>query len=129
MDGHEIDLAARARGHEALQPSQAGRAVAVADRRRTDLDFAAELLHVVPRAGGVLRGHVGLGREIGLVEAEDVGGAVVDGGVDVVGPFREVQLGGAPEHGDEVHGRGDGAAGLGVPVVGPADGGAFEEGG
>jgi len=58
-----------------------------------------------------------------------VGSAVGDGGVGVVDPVGEMQVGGTPEHGDEVHRGGDGAAGLGVPVVGPADGGAFKEGG
>ncbi len=130
MDSQEINLAARARSHEALQPVEARGAIAVAHRGRADLDLAAELLHVgFPCVGGVLGGHVGLGGEVGLVEAEDVGRAVGDGGVGVFDPLGEMLVGGAPEHGDEVHGGGDGAAGLGIPVVGPADGGAFEKGG
>ena len=102
MDGDEIDLTARARGHEFLQPVESGVAATVAHGRRADLDLVAEFLHVVPSAGGFFGAHVGLGAEVGLVEAEDVGRAVGDGLVDVGLPVREVVRVGAPEHGHEV---------------------------
>ena len=103
MDGDEIDLAARARGQEFREPVEARGAAAVAHGRGADLDLVAEFLHVVPRGRGFFRAHVGLGAEVGLVEAEDVGCAVGDGRVDVRLPVRQVVGIGAPEHGDEVH--------------------------
>lgn len=70
-----------------------------------------------------------MGWEVRLVEAEDVGCAFRDGGCSVGLPVGKVVWAGVPEHGDEVHGGGDVASWLGVPVVAPADLGAFEEGG
>ena len=90
VDGDEIDLAARARGHEFRQPVETRCAAAVAHGRRADLDLVAEFLHVVPGGGGFFGGHVGLGAEVGLVETEDVGRAVGDGLLDVGLPVREV---------------------------------------
>ena len=103
MDGDKVDLAARARGHEFLQPGQSDLAAAVAHRGAADLDRVAEFLHVVPRVGGLLGRHVRLGGEVGLVEAEDVGCAVGDGGLDVGFPVWQVEFVGAPEHGNEIH--------------------------
>lgn len=102
VDGDEIDLAARAGGEEFREPVEARGAAAVADGRGADFDFVAEFLQVVPRAGGFFGAHVGLGAEVGLVEAEDVGCAVGDGAVDVGFPVGQVVGVGAPEHGDEV---------------------------
>ena len=57
-----------------------------------------------------------------------MGRAVGDGGFNVGFPVGKVVGRGAPEHWDVVHRGWDGAVRGGVPVVAPADGGAFEEG-
>ena len=103
VDGDEVDLAARAPADEIREPVETRGSAAVADGWGTDFDFAAKGLHIGPCIDGFLRRHVGLSGKVGLVEGENVGGAVGDGGVDVVLPLGKVQVGGAPEHGDVVH--------------------------
>lgn len=65
---------------------------------------------------------------VGLVEGEDVFGAVGDGGLDVGVPDGGEVLTVAPEGGDEFEVGGQAVAG-GTPVVGPGDFGGVGEAG
>ena len=71
-------------------------------------------------------GHGGLGAGIGLVEAHDVVAATAEHGLDGGEPVAKHLA--APEHGDELDTRGQGAHGDHVPVVGPGDGAVAAQG-
>ena len=119
-----------------LQPGHApdrrrGR-VGIADAGRAQLQLALErhdpILETLGGGSGSQIAPAPDAGHVGLVEGEEVGGAVGLAGVDVLVEAAGVVGVEAPEHGDEVVGGGE-AGGLGVPVVGPGDAGGFGEGG
>lgn len=119
MDGHGVDRAAGARGHEALQPGQSHGRASVRDGGRDELGFPGKGLHVrEPSGGGSGGAEVGLAGVVGLVEAEEGGGAGGDGFGGDGGPGADVVGLEAPEHGHVFETTGDGGGG-GAPVVGP----------
>lgn len=129
VDGDEVDGAGGAGAEEALEPAEAHARVgaAVGHRRRAELGLPGILLHVglVPRGGGLVA-QVRLRGKVGLVEAEEVGGAGGDGAAGCGVPARGGPVAEAPEHRHEFEARGDRAAGARGPVVAPGRRGADE---
>ena len=133
MNDVEIDLAARARAHELLQPLETvgltgGRVDAhtIAHLRGAKLHVPArKRRHVLfPSTGRRAGRQVGLISDIGLVEAEEVGGATV-GAIDrflCVGGPGAGGLGLERVEGGRVGQSIDDLPGRGVPVPGPGDG-------
>lgn len=69
MDGHKINGTILALGQERIDPLPP----IVADRGRAQLRPSRERLHqLVPELGGLPRGQVGLGAQLGLVKSEEV---------------------------------------------------------
>ncbi len=122
VDRDEVDGAAAAGRQEPGEPVQPHLAAAVAHRGRSQLRLAGVRLQVLPpRLDGLLRGQVGLLREIRFVERQQMGRAGGDGFVSVRFPAAGVHGQRAPHHGNEIELGGNGASGLRVPVVAPRD--------
>lgn len=84
VDGNKVNVAALESSQEILEPAVA----ATGDSRGTNASAAGKGLHVLPPGvDGILGGHVGLVRAIGLVEAKEVGSAMSQPLVGVVVPL------------------------------------------
>lgn len=115
VNGAEVDLAATlsvASLEEGLEPLKTlTRVTAVGDGRGTDESLARVRVKPLGVAGSsALRSHGSLASVVGLVEAEDGLGSLLDGLIAVAGPAVGVEGLVVPEHGNE--------AVLGVQAVG-----------
>lgn len=91
MEGNEVDSAAVAGLEEVGEPASSHSLVGSAIRHSRGAQFglSSEWLHVCLVAAGSLRvAKVGLGAEVGLVEAEEMRGAGCDGAACCGGPAR-----------------------------------------
>ena len=128
VNGHTGDAAAGAGVHEGVHPAETLAVVGGGARGGSDelglTRVGGDVRLVV--VGGIRRAHVGLGGNIGLVEAHDVVATAGEDSLDGANPAAEVPS--TPEHGDELDTVGQGAGERTSPVVGPGNGVAGAQG-